>query len=893
MVEFVEKLDFLALITENLEKQADGLSSQEIKPKVVGSERGGLLLYTWYKKQKKRPSAWKTLVSVYDTKKNVSRNLFSHNDKIDIVHASVSQPLIILAFTVRERQLIDGKDGSEEKGDIFKSYIAEIAPQKRIFSLNIEWHTYQKVQFLYQGNEPMKELYMLFIHHKESIGLYCIPVAKLGDDGFVMSSQPKTDQIVRKFLWSKFDPVEQRLFYVQLRAQDEVEQEGSLTFNAVQFDRRGKYTYILSFQLPFSLNMELMREKVQYYDRYLSLCLSNRNVNIETLTSNKGALMICYQHQQEVVGEERGSTPRPEDETISLSTSIQSNYQVSYTIFCIHGGYSFTCRVSLNVEIAIKSQMLFTMFGDYLMVLLPGHFIHLLDCGSEHEPSHHIFLSENDCPMGPIISSKGALFSTATWDFVSSMQHGTILYENFSQKSYKVSFKPKALLNTFSTSRHASTRMAILHAAVVHIKDLSFNKKLIECLCQDPANLECSDLIKEYLIASSYAHIKQQLSYAFLRPFPFTSLDSFRGHLERNRESHRAVYLRYKKFSKDMIDVILYLLKDRDMDFWKTLKQTLKLSQDSNMKRFPLSSLSHHLAQASSTLAGGKEPSSHPGSTVSLLESIRKVAIDSTKRNEGGKASQDAMTQLFVESVSAHILKCFPLESKSRVQNICIEYASCRCKVVKSFWRCLTKVLGYTQDGDVYSQPLEKTSKATDFALFQMLERLYMNVKQLCFPQFKGMQNVFIALGYRCLPNHLFRQYIRVSVFKATPDFIRRFVLEVPDDDESSTLKLDLVTSLPKSIAKPILMEWSHPVARHFLTQELVGKFDFIEKIHLNNSMLSGGAESEQESDRFLPVETFLRFVNLPAFASCRLSEEELDFLVGSAQSSLGNANIR
>ena len=619
MVEFVEKFDFLASVTEDLKKQAEGLSLEEINPKVVGSERNGVLLYTWYKKQTKHPSAWRTLVSSYDTKKNVSRTLFSHNDRIDIVHASVNQTLIILAFTVRERQVIDGNDGSEEKGDIFKSYIAEIRPQKRIFSLNIEWHTYQKVQFLYHANEPMKEIYMLFIHHKESIGLYCIPVAKLGDNGFVMSSQPKTDQIVREFLWSKFDPLEQRLFYVQLHAQDEEEQEGSLTFNAVQFDSRGKYTYILSFQLPFSLKMELMREKVQYYDRYLNPCLSNRNVNIETLTSNKGALMICYQHQQETIGEERGSTPGPEDETISLSTSIQSNYHVSYTIFCMHGGYSFTCKVSLNVEIAIKSQMLFTLFGDYLMVLLPGHFIHLLDCGSEHEPSHHIFLSENDCPMGPLISLKGTLFSTATW--VSPMQHGTILYENFSQKSYKVSFKPRTLLNTFSTSRHASTRMAILHAAVVHIKDISFNKKLIECLCQDPANLECSDLIQEYLIASSYSHIKQQLSYAFLRPFPFTSLDSFRGHLERNRESHRAVYLRYKKFSKDMIDIILYLLKDKDMDFWKTLKQTLKMSQDSNMKRFPLSSLSHHLAQASSKLAGEKEPSSLPGMQL-LISSL-------------------------------------------------------------------------------------------------------------------------------------------------------------------------------------------------------------------------------------------------------------------------------
>ena len=621
MVEFVEKFDFMASISQYLKKQAEDLSIEEIDPKIVGSERSGLLLYTWYKKQTRRPSAWKTLVSVFDTNTHASKILFSHNDKIDIVHASVNQTLIILAFTVREKQSNDTTDGSKENVDIFKSYIAEVAPQKRVFSLNIEWHTFQKVQFLYHAKKPVKEIYMLFIHHKESIGLYCIPVAKLGDNGFVMSSQPKTDQIVREFLWSKFDPVEQRLFYVQMRAQDEEEEEGALTFNAIQFDSRGKYNYILTFELPVSFRMELMREKVRYYDRYMTLCLSNMNVNIEAVTSSRGALMICYQHLQDMTNERRNSTPRPEDETLSLSTSIQSNYSVSYTVFCVHSGYSLTCNVSLNVEIAIKSQMLFTMFGDYLMVLLPGHFLHLLDCGSEHEPVHHIFLSDCDCPMGPIIPSKGTLLSIASWDFVPSMQHGTILYENLSQKSYKVSFKHKHLIKAFCTSRHASTRMAILHAAIVHIKDLPFSKKLIECLCQDPANLECSDLIQEYLIASSYAHIKQQLSYAFLRPFPFTSLDSFRGHLERDRENHRAVFLRYKKFSKDMIDVILHLLKDKDMEYWVAMKQALKMSQDSNIKRFPLSSLSHTSASVGSSTTGVNSTKLYAGK-LSCLHNI-------------------------------------------------------------------------------------------------------------------------------------------------------------------------------------------------------------------------------------------------------------------------------
>lgn len=600
MVEFVERLDFLPSVIPHL-KQTDSLTIEEINPRVIGYERHGILLYTWYNKQTKRPSAWKTLVSVYDTNKHDSRILFSHNDKIDIVNASVNSSFIILAFTVRERPANNhGDTCSDGKMDIFKSYIAEIAPQKRIFSLNIEWHTYQRVQFLYHTNASVKEIYMLFIHHKESIGLYCIPVAKLGDDGYVMSSQPKTDQIVRKFLWSKFDPVEQRLFFIQLHAQDEEQLDGAAMFNAIQFDQRGKYYYILNFNLPYCFNMKIMREKVQYYDRYLSHCISNSNLNFDVLTSNKGALMICYQHQQQ---QQQGTnvngdiTPKPEDDSLSICSSILSNYKVSYTVFCMHSGYSITCSVSFNLEVAIKSQILFTIFGDYLMALLPGHFVHLLDCGSEHEPVHHIFLSDSHCPTGPPYSSLGTLLSTANWDFVSAAQHTVHLFENLSQKSYKVAFNYKHLVKAFSTSHHASMRLAILHAAVVHIRDRPFTKKLIECLCQDPANLECSDLIQEYLVADAYARMKQQLGFALLKPFPFTCLDVCRGQVERDRENQRSTYLTYKKFNKDLSDNLLFLLKDKNTEFWMSLKLAVKFSHDANVKRFPLSSLTDVLSK--------------------------------------------------------------------------------------------------------------------------------------------------------------------------------------------------------------------------------------------------------------------------------------------------------
>ena len=583
------KLDFLKSVTPHLHDDSkQNLSIKELDPKVVGQERNAIL-YTWFCRQENRPTKWKTLISVYDTTRHASKILFTHNDKIDVVSASVSQTFILLAFTVRERHTSDSQSPTE----IFKSYLAEIAPQKRVFSLNIEWHTYQKVQFLYQQQPSLKEIYMLFIHHKESIGLYRIPLAKLGDDGFVMSSQPKTDQIIRQFLWSQFDPIERRLFFIQLKAQDEEEDEGVVIFNAIQFDDRGKHRYILNFQLPVSFNVELMKEPVSYFDTYLGQTVSNMNLNITTLTSSKGAMMVCYQHP--VDDSDRGSKfpESSEADRLSVSSTMQDTEKITYSVFCIHGGYTLTCSVSFVPTTVSSNRILFTMFGDYLMVLLYGCFLHLLDCGSEHEPIHHILLGEDGCTAVPEFAQNGCLLSSAVWDYMPALHHGVLLYDSVSQKSFKMAFNHKSLIKIFSTTRHASTRMAILHSAIVHIKDSMFSKKLIECLCQDPSNIECSELLKEYLIACSYARMKQQLSYFLLKPLPFTSFDPFRGQVERDREKKKTVFLSYKKFSKNLIDALLYLLKGIEREYWSYLQKNIQLSQDPNLARFPVKSLAY------------------------------------------------------------------------------------------------------------------------------------------------------------------------------------------------------------------------------------------------------------------------------------------------------------
>ncbi len=284
---------------------------------------------------------------------------------------------------------------------------------------------------------------------------------------------------------------------------------------------------------------------------------------------------------------------------------------------------------------------------------------------------------------------------------------------------------------------------------------------------------------------------------------------------------------------------------------------------------------------------------SFSGSREAGKHDSQSLKEDSQTQNDF-QTKDEAIIQVVIEKISSHILQCFPHEKKGKVHNVSLEYAQCRGKVVKSFWRHISKVLDYSSEADVLKAPLESTNKSSDFALFQIFERLHTCVAQLSYPEFRDMSNVFISLAYRCLPLHLFMQYLNASVFTVRPEFVQRFVMEVPDTEELVPVKIELASRLPKQLAKAVLINWKHPVANRFIAQELVSRYDCENLSAPGNSMaVESQRASEQETERFLPLETFLRAISDDKhFESHRLTEQELEFIESTAISQMDLLSI-
>ena len=584
MLDLIEKIDFQKQIESDVKEMiknyyvagskkseitVDDIDGYNFKPFIVGQERDGVILYSWT--WDKSPFA-KTFIAVFDQNSHKSKLVFVQDVIICVINASINADHSILGFSVVEKNTSAGYISPGDSGHIYKSYIAEIAPQNRLYSLDIAWSTYQGVQFLHAPQQGSHKIsHMLFFHHKESIGLYHVPVVEVCDKGFVMSAFPSTQQIVRQFLWSQFDQMSQRLYYVVLFAQDEEEINATALLTVVEFKSDGDFEYVLNFPLPIAFKMNIMQKQAVYYDHYLSPFVCGYSLNLKVIAVRAGSFYVCYQHSipetavEEVENGEKTSHSSETSSTNSLSFGSESSEgpYVNYTICCVHGAYKLQCSTKYTSSIYKGApRILFSLFNDYLLAYLPGSFLHLLDISCEHCPAHNILLRD-DMTFLPNIKdwdrSTAPLLSCILQESVLSIQ-GSLIFENHTQKAYKFEFNPKLLFKLFLYS-NAGTRLSALHASMVHFKDKLVIKRILERACQDPANMETLEILKEYLIAAAYMQMKRMVASPLdLKIFPFTSQEVYRGQVEVNEDGEPVVHLLYKMFSEDLIKQIQKVL---------------------------------------------------------------------------------------------------------------------------------------------------------------------------------------------------------------------------------------------------------------------------------------------------------------------------------------------
>ncbi|XP_035676326.1 gamma-secretase-activating protein-like isoform X2 [Branchiostoma floridae] len=868
--------------------------------RVLGQERDGAVLYTWSDiSPYRQDDVVVSHIGLYEPISKVNTVLFVHEKLVNLVNCTVNQERTLLAFTTQEKATSSSGSPSwhsegRQHAQVYRSYLAEVQPANRVFYLNIERDNYLMVQFLHgkgHGDATSKESHMLFLIHKELIGLYHMKLSRVGYSGVEMCGQPRTEVLAKRFQWAQWDHQRQRLYYL---SQKKKNSNSKLTFTCMQFYEKYPPEIMMEVQLPIYLPPEVSKAPSIYEHLPLSNKVTDQKLLCDVLTLPGGSLCICYQHP----------IMSPEDHHAQEEDIGEYDVvDIEYSVFMLHRGTVLHCCMPGFARLeAVNIRLHFFPINDYILVFSPGQLLHLLNVAAEFEPCHHIVWhvvsaatnvnGGHGVPNLPSPSTDGRSLTTFLRE-----RAGLCVYDCRQDIAYRVSVSKEGFADVFAGCYLPSTRLAIMHYAAVHHKDSSLAKLLVGKMCNDIGSPEVSGLLTEFLVGTTYNAMRRQLDMRILPLLQFTSTETGRGQLEKNEKGQQLARITYSSL-RDIVQM-KYSKVDKtqsDGSFWEHLRYNLqKLSIADMWPRFNTTSLQQHITAANQEAAFADDLVEGRVRSSSLLkrisDSARRAFSGSSTPRKGSLGSyavltflnaaerdleQDRVVGMTVEQLTDHLSRHLPRETRVKVFNVAREFVSCQLQQSKQLLQFIWTSLGFQPDGDLASNVGEPGSQA-ESELFHMTERFYMAAQELCFPLPNGFKTFFTTLGFRCLDSHVFLQYVDRGVLHLTDDFRDMVMEDLGDDRDNSEMKLNIVSRLPKALTG--LQQWNHPISTRFLSKQYVsslllegedlGWASQPRRVSLTDSYSTSSSQDSSEDDsvdahvHFPPLATLMKLLQM------------------------------
>ncbi|KAH3760655.1 gamma-Secretase-activating protein C-term [Pelomyxa schiedti] len=485
-------------------------------------------------------------------------------------------------------------------------------------------------------------------------------------------------------------------------------------------------TVLYPRQLTFPIPFELGRPIAQAVAHATMVSLLTSEARSSTITC------LCIQHQ---VREDPPVLPI----TIIVFNGIKKRLDFSINLTSLHPSSTITLE---------EVHVLFSSIEGYLVVWLPGHVIHLFDLSDTHHICAGPFVfGEDACPVHVGMSLRKSTSATQPQIVVPlhlvipGTKSGSYFLDCHSGVVYDFSWDKGHLLKMFEQSDSEVFMCQILHLVCVHLKngesDMGTARTLITRLLSSNAGKLTPDLLKEYLLGRCFRQaLAGPASEKVLRHFPAS---------------------------------------------------TLKLLESSQMHKTLLNasvhSLDPHKAKPSKNVTFGLEqnPSSFPASMFTLPTIA--VPLFTPSRNPLLLLfPSKKTTEPVVTCASEEDYQCCALPSTIFKSEMTSRLVGCG---VKDGERNLHPLItAFREDNISFTTEMFETIKnlvqsrlMTDSSLFQILHHLYIAMEDLCFPFPKGFHTLFITTGFRCLPPHVFLQYINRGLFVVTKEFVKECIL--------------------------------------------------------------------------------------------------------------------